>query len=141
MAAPFIKRWAALRTQLTFVLMILFSWKSTARAHRADSSMGCRSATVMPGVGGWGPLCPCLLKCTAQAMQERLHPSISQGNASNPPTGEGTPLPCRTAQAHSPSSRGRCQCSQAPPGSRDLLLLCQGRIFQKMCVEWQKSLQ
>lgn len=140
-AAPFMKRWAALRRQLTFVLMILFRWKSTARARRADPSMGCRPATVMPGVGGRGPLCPCLLKCTAQAMQERLHPSISQGNASNPPAGEGTPLPCRTAQAHSPSSHGRCQCSQALPGSRDLLLLCQGRIFQKMSVGGQKSLQ
>lgn len=58
----------------------------------------------------------------------------------NPPAGEGTPLHCRTAQAHFPSSHGRYQCSQALPGSRDLLLLCQGRIFQKMCMRRQKSL-
>lgn len=138
--APFTKRWAALRRQLIFALMTLFRWKFIVRAHRADPSMGCRSATVMPGMGGQGPLCPCLLKCTAQAMQGGLHPSISQGNASNSPADEGTPLHCRTVQAHSPSSRGRCQCPQALPGSRDLLLLCLGRIFQKMCMRWQKSL-
>lgn len=58
-----------------------------------------------------------------------------------PPAGEGTPLPCRTAQTHSPSGHGRCQCSQTLPGSRDLLLLLwQGRIFQKMCMGWQRSL-
>lgn len=91
-------------------------------------------------MGGRGPICPCPLKCTAQAMQGGLHPSISQGNASNPPAGEGTPLHCRTAQACFPSSHGRCHCSQALPGRRDLLLLSQGRIFQKMCMRWKKSL-
>lgn len=95
---------------------------------------------MMPGMGRQGPLCPCLLKCPAQAIQGSLHPSISQGNASNPPAGQGNPLHCRPAQAHSHSSHGRCQCSQALPGSRDLMLLCQGGIFQKMCTRQQKSL-
>lgn len=97
-AAPFTKRWAALRRQLIFALMILFRWKFTVRAHRADPSMGCRSAKVIPGMGGQGPLCPCLLKCTAQPMQGGSHPSISQGKVSNPPADEGTPLHCRTVQ-------------------------------------------
>lgn len=119
---------------IDFSLMILLRWKFT------DPSVDCRSATMMPGMGGQRPLCPCLLRCTAQAILGGLHPSIFQGNASNHVVGESTPQDCRTAQAHSPSSHGRCQCFQALPGSRDLLLLCLDRIFQKMCMRWQKSL-
>lgn len=88
---------------------------------------------------GW-PQAPACSGTWHRPCRGGLHPSVTWGNASDPPAGEGTPLPCRRAEVDCPSGCGRCQHLQALPGSRDLLLLCQGRIFQKMCVGWKKLL-
>lgn len=131
-ADPFINRWGSTENTTDLCPHGLSSAGSSLLGPTAVYP-----AAVTPGMGGHGPLCPCLRRC-GHRPRGGLHPSATQGNVSSP-WQERVPLG-PTGEAHLPSRCGRRQCSQALPGSGDLLRLCQGRILQKTCVGQQTLL-
>lgn len=66
--APITQRWAALGRQLIFALMILFRGKLSGLIELTPLWAAGQLQRHQAWEGGQGPLCPCPLKCTAQAM-------------------------------------------------------------------------